>query len=1095
MSADREEKLALYLKRVTQELHATSGRLKALEDQASEPIAIVGMSCRFPGGVRTPDELWALLTGGVDATSEFPTNRGWDIDGLYAAEPTPGKTYVRHGSFLHDADRFDAGFFGISPKEATSIDPQQRILLELAWEALERAGIVPAGLQGSPTGVFVGVIVNDYLMLLSDETDSMLGSAGSTASGRIAYKLGLEGPAITVDTACSSSLVSLHLACQALRQGECTLALAGGVTSMATPTMYVEFSRIGALSRDGRSRAFAADASGTGWSEGAGLLVLERLSDARRNGHPVLAVVRSSAVNQDGKSQGFTAPNGSAQQRVIRQALACARIGPGELDAVEAHGTGTPLGDPIEANALLATYGAARTPDRPLWLGSLKSNIGHTQAAAGVGGIMKMVLAMQHGLLPRTLHAETPSPHVDWSAGTVRLLQEAVPWQRNGHPRRAGVSSFSVSGTNAHVVLEEAPAVEAPPPAPPGPLAFVVSALTEPALRAQASQLAAHLEVCPDLALAVVARTLATARTHFAHRAVVVARDRAALASGLAAVAHGQFARNAVVAARKPPGKVVFVFPGHGSQWPEMGKALLETSPVFRAAIEACDRALAPHLDWSPLALLGGTIAPSALKRVEIAQPLVFAVMVGLAAVWRSLGVAPDAVVGHSQGEIAAAHVSGALSLDDAARVVALRSRALAALRGKGAMASVELPRAELEPWLAPFGDRLAVGGVNGPHSTVVSGDADAIDELLAGLAARGGIFTSKLGVDIASHSPQIEAVRGELTAALASLAPTAAPIAHYSSVTGDRVDGARLDADYWFRNLRQPVLLDAALDRLLADDHRVFVEVSPHAVLRLVLQEALDSRGVAGAVVDSLQRSDGSFDRLLLSLGELHAHGLVIDWAHVLPAAPLAPLPTYAFQRRRFWPDGAGTLGGPGAAPRARAFWSAARRSDLGALLDLLGIADEAQHAALVTLLPALARLGAPAAAVEEGAAAAPVAAAVARHPRPPLSSAYAPPTSDVERVLADAWGQVLGIDGVGVDDDFFELGGNSVIAAQVLSRLKQSFPVQIRFDVFFGNPTIAALAPHVEAHLVAALEALPEDEAERLLANLSSDSARTHG
>ncbi|WP_394831349.1 acyltransferase domain-containing protein [Pendulispora rubella] len=1029
MSADREEMLAQYLKRLTHELHATKLRLRKLEEKSEEPIAIVAMSCRFPGGASSPEGLWDLLREGRDATTEFPQNRGWDVDALYDPEPGKAKkSYVRHGSFLHDADQFDAAFFGISPHDATPIDPQQRLLLEAAWEAFERAGIVPQTLQGSLTGVFVGVMVNDYLMRISGSDDSLLGSAGSTASGRIAYKFGLEGPAITVDTACSSSLVSIHLACQALRHGDCTLALAGGVTTMATPAMFIEFCKLGVLSPDGRSRAFSSDANGAGWAEGAGLVLLERLSDAQKNGHPVLAVIRSSAVNQDGKSQGFTAPNGTAQRRVIRQALESARLTPADVDAVEAHGTGTALGDPIEAHALLATYGEAHTREKPLWLGSLKSNLGHTQAAAGVGGVMKMVLAMQHGLLPKTLHADTPSPHVDWSSGSLRLLTEGVPWKTNGHPRRAGVSSFSVSGTNAHLVLEEPPAPEAPP-APRGPasaLPFVLSAISETALQAQASKLAAHLAARPDMALDDVAHSLATTRTHFAHRASVVARDRASLVSGLDALAQGQFAPNVVLGQRKPAGKVAFVFPGHGSQWAEMGRVLLEQSPAFREHAEACARALAPHFDEPLLALLRSA-PPSALKRVDIVQPLVFTVMVSLAAAWRALGIEPDAVVGHSQGEIAAAYVAGALSLEDAAKVVALRSRALATLRGKGAMASIELPVRELEPRVVRFGKRLAVGGINGPHSTVVSGDPDAIDELLAELPA--GVYSVKIGVDCASHSPQIESLREGLADALRGLTPRAGTVPLYSSVTGARVEGASLDGEYWYQNLRQPVSFDAAVQKLLADEHRFFVEVSPHPVLKLVLQEALETHRISGAVVDSVQRSQGTLDRLLLSAGELHAHGHPLDWPSVLPPARSVALPTYAFQRRRFWPDMVD--GDVQSAPETRASTSA-------------------EHL----------------------------------HPRPPLSSAYVAPSTDIERVLADAWGQVLGIREVGVHDDFFELGGNSVIAGQVLSRLKRSFPIQIRFDLFFGNPTIAALAPRIEERLIAALEELPEDEAERLLA-----------
>ncbi|WP_394839474.1 acyltransferase domain-containing protein [Pendulispora rubella] len=1051
MSADREEKLVQYLKRLTHELHTLKTQLHELEERRNEPIAIVSMSCRFPGGVQSPEGLWEVLREGRDATSDFPDDRGWNVETIYDPEQgKAGKSYVRRGAFVQDTDAFDAAFFGIAPQDVTSIDPQQRLLLEAAWEAFERGGIVPSSLQGSPTGVFVGIFANDYLRRLAPETQSLLGSAGSAASGRIAYKFGLEGPAITVDTACSSSLVSIHLACQALRDGSCQLALAGGVTLMATPVMFLEFCRLGALSPDGRSRAFSTDANGTGLADGLGLLLLERLSDAQRNGHPVLAVLRGSAVNQDGKSQGFTAPNGSAQQRVIRQALEAARISASEVDAVEAHGTGTALGDPIEAHALLATYGEAHSKENPLWLGSLKSNIGHTQASAGVGGVMKMVLAMQHGLLPKTLHADTPSPHVEWSPGTVRLLKEALPWTMHGRPRRAGVSSFSVSGTNAHVVLEEAPP---PAPAPEessegAALPFVLSGPSETALRAQAERLSAHVASTPDATLADLAYSLATTRTHFAHRAVVVARDGHSLVQGLRAIAQDQIVPQVRVGRRIPQGKVVFVFPGQGSQWTEMARALLapgEHAPAqsaFRACVEACDRALLPHTGWSPLAILRGDAdseAPS-LDRVDVAQVLLFIVMVSLAAMWRAAGVEPDAVVGHSQGEIAAAYVAGALSLEDAAKVVALRSRTLCAIRGKGAMASIELPADDLEARLSRLERRITIAGINGPHTTLVSGDPEAVDALLAGLAETSTppIFARKIRVDYASHGPQVEVFREELAQHLRGLSPRAATVPIYSSVTGEPVEGHTLDGAYWYRNLRQPVLFAAATQRLLTDDYRFFVEVSPNAVLELLLQEALDTRGVAGAVVDSLERGNGTLERWLLSLGKLHAHGHALDWSKVLPSAKAIPLPTYAFQRRRFSHDGA---------------TDAAQATD-----------------------------------ASSGPSGAPL------HPRPPLSTPYVPPKEDIECVLAEAWGQVLGIREVGIHDDFFELGGNSALAGQVLARLKRSFPVPIRFDLFFGNPTIAALAPRIEEHLVAALDELSDGEAERLLSTYAQANRGIH-
>ncbi|HEX2314119.1 MAG TPA: type I polyketide synthase, partial [Thermomonospora sp.] len=658
---------------------------------ASEPIAIVGMACRYPGEVRSPEDLWRLVAEGRDAISGFPDDRGWDVDRLYDPDPERvGTSYTRHGGFLYDAADFDPGFFGISPREALAIDPQQRILLEVAWEAVERAGIDPTGLRGSRTGVFAGVMYDDYGGRLNPAPQGFegyvgTGSAGSIASGRIAYTLGLEGPAVTIDTACSSSLVALHLAGQALRNGECDLALAGGVTVMASPALFVEFSRQRGLSPDGRCKPFAAQADGTGWGEGAGLLVLERLSDAERNGHRILAVVRGSAVNQDGASNGLTAPSGPSQQRVIRQALASARLTPDEVDAVEAHGTGTRLGDPIEAQALLAVYGRERPEDRPVRLGSIKSNIGHTQAAAGVAGVIKMVEAIRHGVMPKSLHIDEPTPEVDWSSGAVALLAEQAPWPETGRPRRAAVSSFGISGTNAHVIIEQAGPVEpeAEPPTASGPVAWPLSAKDPAALRAQAARLAERMtgEDAPEPA--VVAHAQAVSRSAFEHRAVVIGETREDFLRGLTALTRGEDDARTVLGTAADPGRTVFVFPGQGSQWPGMALDLVRDDPVFAEHLRACEAALAPHTGWALLDVLREAPGAPSLEEVDVVQPVLFAVMVSLARRWQAAGVHPDAVVGHSQGEIAAAHIAGALSLEDAAKVVALRSRAIRALAGR----------------------------------------------------------------------------------------------------------------------------------------------------------------------------------------------------------------------------------------------------------------------------------------------------------------------------------------------------------------------------------------------------------------------------
>ncbi|MGF1432446.1 type I polyketide synthase, partial [Kitasatospora sp. LaBMicrA B282] len=911
----------------------------------ADPIAIVAMSCRYPGGVTTPEELWRLVGDGVDAVAGLPTDRGWDLDRLYHPDPDhAGTCYATGGGFLHQADHFDPDFFGISPREALAMDPQQRLLLETSWEAFERAGLDPATLRGSRTGTFVGVMYNDYGSRLRQAPEGFeghlgAGSAASVASGRIAYTFGLEGPAVTVDTACSSSLVALHLAAQALRGGECELALAGGVSVMSTPATLIEFSRQRALAADGRCKPFAAAADGTGWAEGAGLLLLERLSDARRHGHPVLAVLRGSAVNQDGASNGLTAPNGPSQERVIRAALANAQLTTADVDAVEAHGTGTTLGDPIEAQAILATYGQHRPADRPLWLGSLKSNLGHTQAAAGVAGVIKMVQAMRAGVLPKTLHVDAPTPHVDWSTGAVELLTEQRDWPQTGRPRRAGVSSFGVSGTNAHVILEQADPAEQPEqpaaPAPQPATAWPLSGRDTQALRAQAAKLGAHLAAHPELRPAEVARTLATGRAALERRAVLVGADREELLASLAALAAGTPAPGLVEGTAASRGKLVFVFAGQGSQWAGMAGELLATAPAFRDRMAACDRALAPFTDWSLLEVLGKS---DWLDRVDVVQPVLWAVMVSLAELWRSVGVRPAAVVGHSQGEIAAAVVAGALSLEDGARVVALRSKAIRAIAGRGGMVSTALPAERVADW----DGRLSVAAINGPGSIVVSGDNDALEELLATCAAEE-VRARRIPVDFASHSAHVEQLQAELLDLLAPITPRAATVPFYSSVTVERFDTTGLDAAYWYRNLRSTVEFEATTRLLAETGHGVLVEVSPHPVLTAAVQETAPEALVTG----TLRRDEGGLHRFLASAAELQVAGAPVHWP--LPAGTRrAELPTYAFQRRRYWLDA------PEAeAPSAdREFWQAVEQDDLPALATSLGL-DPAQ---LDSVLPALA-------------------------------------------------------------------------------------------------------------------------------------------
>ncbi|GAA4022642.1 hypothetical protein GCM10022247_53620 [Allokutzneria multivorans] len=885
------EKLREYLKRATADLVAVRRRLREVERERSEPLAIVATALRLPGGIDTPERLWSLLAEGGDAIEEFPGDRGWDVAGLYDPDPdAPGKTYVRHGGFLRGVAEFDAAFFGISPREALAMDPQQRLLLETSWEVLERAGIDPESLRGSKTGVYLGATDHDYGRGIPAWPEGMegniaIGRSGAISSGRVAYTLGLEGPAVTVDTMCSSSLVALHVACRALRAGECSLALVGGTTVMSTPEGFIEFSRQRAISPDGRAKSFAEAADGTAWAEGIVVVAVEKLADAQRLGHPVLAVVRGSAINQDGASNGLTAPNGAAQRRVIRAALSDAGLEPSDVDAVEAHGTGTVLGDPIEANALIASYSGARK--RPLLVGSLKSNMGHAAAAAGLASVAKSVLALRHGVLPKTLHVDAPTPKVDWSAGAVELLTEERAWPETGAPRRIGVSAFGASGTNAHVILEQAPERPTAERCSRPALPWVLSARSENALREQAARLVEHIEGHPELRDDDIGFSLATGRAALTHRAAV--QDREALK----ALASGRESPTLVRGEAASSGRVAFLFPGQGSQWSGMAVELLETSPVFAARMRECARALAPFVDWDLLQETKGK-----LDRVDVVQPVLFAVMVSLAEVWKDFGVRPDAVVGHSQGEIAAACVAGALSLADAAKIVALRSKALVALTGKGGMVSVALPATRAERYLT---SGIGIAAVNGPASVVISGTPEGLDGLLAKCLA-DNIYARRIDVDYASHSAQVEAVRLEL-----GVEPTAENVRFLSTVEGQWVDGMVLDDDYWYRNLREPVQLDTAVRRLADEGYDVVVEVSPHPVLTGAVRETLGTKGV---VVGSLRRGEGDLRRMALSLGELHVQGGRVDWASAYgTGVRRVDLPTYAFQRERFWveaPEGA---------------------------------------------------------------------------------------------------------------------------------------------------------------------------------------------
>ena len=897
-------------------------QLDSARRASEEPIAVIGVGCRLPGA-SDPDAFWDMLKDGREGIREVPAAR-WSVDEYFDPDPdAPGKISTRSGGFLDQIDGFDPAFFGISPREAATMDPQQRLLLEVSWEALENSGIAPASLMGSRTGVYVGLCNFDYYQLLlrgsSSTFDAYLasGNAPSVASGRLSYVLGLQGPCMTIDTSCSASLVAIHSACQSLRLGESSMALAGGVNLLCAPDSSIALSKGRMLAPDGRCKTFDAAADGFSRGEGCGIVVLKRLSDARRDGDRILAVVRGSAINQDGKSGGLTVPNGPAQESVIRDALAMAHLNGSDIDYVEAHGTGTSLGDPIEVRALGRVLGEGRDPDAPLLIGSVKTNIGHLESAAGVAGFIKVVLSLQNDIIPRHLNLKNPNPFIEWANLPVAVVGEGKPWIRGARPRRAGVSSFGFSGTNAHIILEEAPA-EVAPVVPEGgdrPLhCLTVSARSAASLRELTRLYADVLAPEKQLRLADVAYVAATGRSHLTHRMAIVAADgaeaRAALLAANAGEADPKIRRGKLTSGRST--EVVFLYTGAGAQYPGMGHELYRTSPVFRDAIDHCDTLLGPDAKGRTLksVLWETTEGEPSIHEMSWTQPAMFAIEYALTTLWRSWGVTPAAVIGHSVGEYAAACAAGVFSLEDGLRLIAERGRLMETLPPGGMMAALFAPIEEIEAAISHLPDRVAIAAINAPGSVVISGETNAVEAVLADFARRN-VVGQRLFVSLAAHSPLMEPAldRMEGLARSVAMSPPAIPIAW--NLTGHPLpNGKAPDAVYWRRHMREPVRFADGIKSLYDDGFRIFLEVGPHPSLLAMTQQTLPDDG--NLLLTSLRRGKDDWNELLTSLADLYVHGVPVDFAGFDRPYQRrrVELPTYPFDRAPFWAASAPRFG-----------------------------------------------------------------------------------------------------------------------------------------------------------------------------------------